>query len=103
VHGPNDPDWETNVAQWLVAFFAGVGFSGVLLRTRSIWLLVIVHALIISAGVLTNGLTIHHAATESSVRLNALVSTLATLPLLFYGLYLVRDIRSLNSRLAQEP
>jgi hypothetical protein len=36
------------------------------------------------------------AATDSSVLLNAILSTLATLPLLFYGLYLVRDIRSLN-------
>lgn len=96
VHGPNDPDWETNVAQWLAAFFAGVGFSGVLLRTRSIWLLMTVHALIILAGVWTGGVTIQHAATDSSVLLNAILSTLATLPLLFYGLYLVRDIRSLN-------
>jgi membrane protease YdiL (CAAX protease family) len=96
VHGPNDPNWETNVAQWLAAFFAGVGFSGVLLRTRSIWLLMTVHALIILAGVWTGGLTMQQAATDSSVLLNAILSTLATLPLLFYGLYLVRDIRSLN-------
>jgi membrane protease YdiL (CAAX protease family) len=96
VHGPNDRDWETNVAQWLAALCAGVGFSGVLLRTRSIWLLMAVHALIILAGVLTGGLTVQQTTTDSSIRLNAILSTLATLPPLFYGLYLIRDLTSLE-------
>lgn len=99
VHGPNDPHWETNVAQWLAAFFAGVGFSGVLLRTRSIWLLIAVHALIIAAINVASGLRVPVQPSLDELRTSAALSTLATVPLLVYGLYLVRDIRSLNPRL----
>jgi membrane protease YdiL (CAAX protease family) len=96
MHLPNDPHWETNVAQWVYAAFVGVGFCAVVLRTGSIWLIMGVHALIIAANAVTNGLLVPRVPTDSDIRLNALVSTAATLPLLFYGLYLLRDITRLD-------
>ena len=51
---------------------------------------------IIAANAVTNGLLVPRVPTDSDIRLNALVSTAATLPLLFYGLYLLRDITRLD-------
>ena len=72
-----------------------VGFNGPSRWTQA-WLIMGVHALIIAANAVTNGLLVRRVPTDSDIRLNALVSTAATLPLLFYGLYLLRDITRLD-------
>lgn len=96
--GPPHFHWETAIAQVIYPVFAAVGFAGVLLRTRSIWWLAGIHALMLialaCAGVLTN------AGPESSGTpwKVALLRVVIVLPLLFYGLYLLRDINRLDLR-----
>jgi len=88
--------WETAIAQVVYPVFAGVGLAGVVLRTRSMWLLVGVHALILialaCASVLTNADTDANTAPWEG----AVFSVLISLPLLLYGLYLLRDIKRLD-------
>jgi membrane protease YdiL (CAAX protease family) len=84
------------------AMLAGVGFAAVLLRTRSIWLGMAAHTLILLTNLLSGALLSGNAvsvaeiaAPEHAVR-NALTSVLATVPLCAYGLWLLRDPRRLG-------
>jgi membrane protease YdiL (CAAX protease family) len=103
MHFPNDPYWETNVSQWVYALLAGVGFCAVVLRTRSIWLVMGVHALIIAANAITAGLVVPRVPTHWDIRLNAILTTAVTIPLFLYGLYLLRDISRLNLPTHYQP
>jgi membrane protease YdiL (CAAX protease family) len=92
----------TSVANIVYAMLAGVGFAAVFLRTRSIWLVMAAHALIVFANLLSGALLSGNAVTvaetaapEHAVR-NALMSVLATVPLFLYGLWLLRDPRRLE-------
>jgi membrane protease YdiL (CAAX protease family) len=92
-----NPHWETGVAQLVYPIFAGVGFAGVVLRTRSIWLAMAAHALLIVANVVVAGVTVDtSAASPAAIRMSAAVSVLVMVPWLFYGLYLIRDARTLS-------
>lgn len=91
-----------SVANIVYAMLAGVGFAAVLLRTRSIWLGMAAHALIVFANLISGALLSGSAVTvaqiaapEHAVR-NALLSVLATVPLFLYGLWLLRDPRRLE-------
>lgn len=95
-HLPTNPYWQLNAAQWTYAFFSGVGFAAVLLRTRSIWLPIAVHALVYAASVTTNILLTGQTAPLGEVQAIAdpgrlaLATTLVTLPVFLYGMYLLR-------------
>jgi membrane protease YdiL (CAAX protease family) len=93
-HPPDDPHWETNVAQWVYAAFAGVGFAGVALRTKSIWLGMAAHALLVIILLVMNGVTVPPSAPSSlsQIRWGAVLSVLIMLPWLFYGLFLIRNL-----------
>lgn len=93
-HPPDDPHWETNVAQWVYAAFAGVGFAGVALRTRSIWLGMAAHALLVIVLLVVSSVTAAPTAPSSmsQIRLGALLSVFLMLPWLFYGIYLIRNL-----------
>jgi membrane protease YdiL (CAAX protease family) len=93
-HLPTAPNWETNVAFWVYEAFAGVGFAGLSLRTRSIWLPMAVHTLLVALLLIVGGVTAATSAPASlsEVRLNAVVSVLIMLPWLLYGLYLIRNL-----------
>jgi membrane protease YdiL (CAAX protease family) len=103
-HWPTHQYWQMNLSQWVYATFAGVGFSAVLLRTRSIWLGMAVHALVIAASFSTNVLlhdqTVLLGETGPMPNVNraAILSVLVTLPVFLYGLHLLRDIDRLELR-----
>jgi membrane protease YdiL (CAAX protease family) len=92
----------TSVANIVYAMLAGVGFAAVVLRTRSIWLVMAAHALIVFANLISGALLSGNAVTvaetsapEHAVR-NAVFSVIGTLPLFAYGLWLLRDPRRLG-------
>jgi membrane protease YdiL (CAAX protease family) len=93
-HLPRDPYWEVNVSQWVYAAFAGVGFAGVVLRTRSIWLIMLAHALLVAMNAIVRGATAEASRIPSlgQIRFSALLSVAMVAPLLFYGLYLIRNV-----------
>jgi CAAX protease family protein len=101
-HYPSLQYWQMNLSQWVYATFAGVGFSAVLLRTRSIWLGMTVHALVIAASFSANILLYDQAVLLgetgpiANVNRTAILAVLATLPVFLYGLYLLRDISRLE-------
>ena len=95
-HLPVQPHWETNLSQWVYAAFAGVGFAAVVLRTRSIWLLIAAHALLIVSNFIVSAVTVDVPASLTQVRWGAVMSVLMMLPLLVYGLYLIRDAGPLD-------
>jgi hypothetical protein len=76
------------------AIFFGVMFSAYLLRNRSIWPVILLHAAVDWAG------TLDEVAVGGGLRLTAptmsldmaLVSILITLPLFIYGLYILRKV-----------
>lgn len=82
------------VTQITFAIFFGVMFSACLLRNRSIWPMILLHAAVDWAG------TLREIAVGGGLRLtappmtleNALVSILITLPLCLYGLYILRKV-----------
>jgi membrane protease YdiL (CAAX protease family) len=86
-HLPVQPHWETNVAQWVYAALAGVGFAAVLLRTRSIWLGIAAHALLIVSNFIVAAVTVDVPPSLTQARWGAIVSVAMMLPWLFYGLY----------------
>lgn len=80
----------------LYAAMAGVGFAAVVLRTRSIWLTLLVHVLIVFTSVLT-GLLLSGQSVASGTLVpreealrSAVITNLALVPLLLYGLWLLR-------------
>lgn len=95
----NHPDaWQASAARVVYTIFAGVGFAAVVLRTRSIWLVMSVHALTLASNLLVSVLTTGSAvalsetiAPDNATR-SAVYTVLVTLPLLLYGLYLLQDV-----------
>jgi uncharacterized protein len=88
----------------LYATMAGVGFAAVVLRTRSIWPILLVHVLIVFTSVLSglllsgqsvaSGMLVPH---EAALR-SAVVTNLALVPLFLYGLWLLRKPIQLEPR-----
>jgi membrane protease YdiL (CAAX protease family) len=68
-------------------FFWGVALAGMLLRTNTLWLGIIWHGLRDAAGVVSEALDQGQSTGEAS----SLVSMAIDLPLLIYGLYLIRE------------
>jgi membrane protease YdiL (CAAX protease family) len=99
---PNVP-WQHGVANIIYAALAGVGYAALVLRTRSIWLVAAVHTGIAFANLLPALLTRGDVApaaalitTPGQAWSSAIVSTLILIPLFLYGLWLLRDIRTLD-------
>lgn len=90
-----------NLTQVVFAFFFGVIFAACLLRNRTIWPVILLHAAVDWAG------TIHEVAVGGGLRLttpaitpeNALVSILITLPLFLYGLFILRKVQPISLNL----
>lgn len=103
-HLPPNPDapWQQGVANVIYAFLLGVGFAAASLRTRSIWLVMIVHGLIVLGGALVPMLITQKAGTIAELIppdqawRSALLSIAVTVPLFLYGLWLLRDIGKLR-------
>lgn len=89
------------LAQIAYATFLGVLFASLLLRTRSIWLIIFSHALFdffgsvreISVG---GGLAANELAKASTTAADAVSAIIITLPLLIYGLIIVRKVTPTN-------
>ena len=80
------------IAQLVYPVFMGVGASAVLLRTRSIWLLIAAHALLITINVLVESVTVDAGSdvrSSGEMIRTALLSTAIMLPYLIYGLVLL--------------
>jgi len=83
-----------NVTQIIFSLFFGVIFAACMLRNRSIWPMMILHAAVDWAG------TLREVTVGGGLRTvppiisptNALVSILVTLPLFLYGLFLLRKV-----------
>jgi membrane protease YdiL (CAAX protease family) len=83
-----------NLTQITFAIFFGVIFASCLLRNRTIWPMIFLHAAVDWSG------TIHEIAVGGGLRLttptitpeNALINILITLPLLLYGLFILRKV-----------
>jgi len=104
---PNTPDvWQQSAARMLYTFFTGVCFAAIVLRTRSIWVCMIVHALILASNLIVSALKVGQAVpisqtvSETAATRSAALTILATIPLLLYGLYLLRNIRPDSARQA---
>lgn len=89
-----------SITQVVFAIFFGVIFAACVLRNRTIWPMILLHAAIDWAGTLDEvavggGLRIVDSAISPA---NALVSILITLPLFLYGLFILRKVEpgSLN-------
>lgn len=93
---PNIP-WQQSVANIVYATFMGVGFAAVVIRTRAIWLTMAVHALVVfgngmvTALVARSGGTIAQLIPPNQAWRSAALSVAVTVPLLLYGLWLLRD------------
>lgn len=79
----------------------GRWFAAVLLRTRCIWMLIVIHALLITSIVAVQALTTGEVQLtgprpRENPEIDALISVLVTLPLAVYGLCLLRDPRLLE-------
>jgi membrane protease YdiL (CAAX protease family) len=83
-----------NLAQMLYGFFFGVIFAACLLRNNSIWPMIILHAIVDFGGGLRHiaagggGQT----AVANSTVANAVGTLIVTLPLLLYGLFILRKV-----------
>lgn len=92
-------------AQITFAIFFGVMFSACLLRNRSIWPVILLHAAVDWAG------TLREVAVGGGLRLNvppmsidsAMLSILLTLPLCLYGLYILRKVEPASLKLETIP
>lgn len=84
----------STVSQIVYGIFFGVYFAAVLLRNRSIWPVIFTHALFDLCG---NFEAVSVGGTFGLVKEatlnNALVSALVCLPLLLYGLFILRKVR----------
>jgi membrane protease YdiL (CAAX protease family) len=86
----------------IYAAFAGVGFAAVVLRTRTIWLVLVVHMVIVFTSVVT-GVMISGTPVAAGTLvlpeqawLSATKSVAALVPILLYGIWLLRNPISLN-------
>jgi len=90
-----------NLTQVAYSLFFGVIFAACMLRNRSVWPMIVLHAAIDWGG------TLHEVAVGGGLRTtaplmtpeNALVNILITLPLLLYGLFILRKVEPI----AQDP
>lgn len=94
-----------NVSQITYALFFGVIFAACLLRNRSIWPVIILHAAFDWAATLPEiavggGLPTTVSAITPSA---ALVSILITLPLFLYGLFVLRKVEPTSLDLEKTP
>lgn len=85
------------LAQIAYAAFLGVLFAALLLRTRSIWLMILSHALFDFAGNIREiaaggGLAVNELAKASTSMANVVSAVIITLPLLIYGLIIIRKV-----------
>jgi membrane protease YdiL (CAAX protease family) len=88
-------------AQIFYATFFGVIFAALLLRTHSIWLMIFLHALFNFCGsieeISINGGIAASEITKASTTLTNAVSVIViTLPLLIYGLIILRKVSPKN-------
>jgi membrane protease YdiL (CAAX protease family) len=105
---PNNPDvWQQSAARVVYTFFWGVCWAALVVRTRSIWIGMIVHALILASNLLVSTLTVGEAVPLSqtvaaaAASRSAAFTVLATVPLLLYGLYLLKDVRGIGGEDAE--
>jgi membrane protease YdiL (CAAX protease family) len=89
------------MAQIIYATFLGIFFAGIYLRTKNIWLCMLIHALIdISAGfagiVIRTGTATAISAPTSI--LEAFIQCAIILPFGLYGLFLLRKVDWKNSK-----
>jgi membrane protease YdiL (CAAX protease family) len=100
-HLPPNPSipWQQSVANVVYAIFMGVGFAAVVIRTRSIWLGMVVHGLIVFGNGLATALlagsqgTVAQLIRPEDAWRSALLSVAVTMPLFLYGVWLLRDRR----------
>jgi hypothetical protein len=89
------------VTQIIFAIFFGVIFAACLLRNRTLWPMILLHAAVDWAG------TLHEIAVGGGLRTdvppisleNAAVSILITLPLFLYGLFILRKVEPVSLNL----
>lgn len=86
VNGLATGDFSSALWQSVAAFLQGVGYAAIRLRTRSVWPMVVVHALW-DFALVTSMLTTASTGEGSVLPFAAL---LAVLPLCLYGVYLLR-------------
>jgi len=79
------------LSQFCFATFIGVTFGSILVITKSIYPLIIVHTIIDFAAKLdSTGLSINAGPTEVMSVENAIIISLLTLPCLLYGIFLMK-------------
>ena len=85
------------ISQVFFATFIGVMFGAILLRTRRLYPLIIIHAIIDFAAKFDEmGLPITTKSSGETSLTNAIVITLAVLPSLIYGIVLLRKVKLEN-------
>lgn len=89
------------IAQVFYAIFFGVFFAACFIRNNSVWPMIFVHAFVDMIGC-AGGLTDRFGQTEQANISNTFIVVLLDLPLLLYGIFLLRkvnpsDISSRNS------
>jgi len=89
-----------NMTQIIYSFFFGVIFAACLLRNNAIWPVIIMHAAIDFGGDMLRDISIgdvaQTAAVTNSTFGEAAISILITLPLLLYGIFILRKVTSLT-------
>jgi membrane protease YdiL (CAAX protease family) len=109
-HLPPNPDiaWQVNVANVIYTVFIGVGFAATMLRTRSTWLVMVVHMLVVFSNAGLSALITGRAgrlaemAPTQDAWLSAAIPVIVTIPLAVYGMWLLRDVSRLELRPASE-
>lgn len=93
-----------NLTQVTFATFFGVFFAACVLRNQSIWPAVLTHALFDGLANLPEiSFNSTFGAVSTTTPNDALVSILATLPLLLYGLWILRKVKPDESAANQAP
>ena len=83
------------MAQILYATFLGIFFAGIYLRTKNIWLVMLIHALIDISGELNVFVVNTAASTAVAAPMSigdAVMQVVMLLPFALYGLFLVRKV-----------
>lgn len=89
----------STVTQITYAFSFGVFFAACLLRNNSIWPVIIVHAVFDMFGSLNEialGGSFGQVSNTNSTLSDALSTIVVTLPLLIYGLFILRKVKPIN-------
>ena len=93
------------ISQVIFATFIGTMFGAILLRTRKIWPLVIIHGLVDFFGEIDSLSPIQKIIEEPSAEaqvINSLVGVLVVLPCFIYGLVLLRKVNPESLLLSSE-